>query len=348
MFYYLCGMSKKILYILLVSPFIYTSCNNDLEVIGEWKETAIVYGLLNPGDSVNYVRVEKAFLGEGNALLMAQHSDSIYYGSNVSVVLERRKNGQVLSTLVMERDSTIPKEPGTFANDGHVVYKTSQKIFSDSDYSLIVHNEQNGYTATAHTPIVDSLTFVNPTPSPLVQTVSWVDNNGPTPIDVRWITGADSKVFELAIRFYYAERKLADLTADTNVIELRYPKIKTINSSAGQNLNITVTGDEFFNFLKTKLGAPPADYYRVAHKVEFILNSGAEEFSIYLDVIGASPGISQTAGVYTNINNGLGIFSSRTTQNMTKGLNSLTKDYLACNQDLKFLRFLKSNQQVCP
>lgn len=340
-------MLKKILFILFL-PVILTSCENDLEVVGEWKEVAIVYGLLDPGDSVNYVRVEKAFLGEGNALIMAQQHDSIYYGDNLSVVLERRKNGQLLSTIIMEPDTTIPKDPGMFAQEGHTVYKTNQNIFSDSDYSLIVHNEQSGYNATSLTPIVDNITFSNPSPSPLVQTVSWVDNNGPTPIPVKWVTGNDAKVFELVIRFIYAQRKISDLTADTNFIEMRLPKVKVNNTVAGQNLGITVTGDEFFNFLKTKLGAPPADYYRVAHEIDFVITSGAEEFSTYLDVINASPGISQTTPVYSNISNGFGVFSSRTAQTLTKGLNSLTKDYLACNEDLKFLKFLKSNQQICP
>lgn len=68
----------KLLLFLSVSTVFY-GCNNELDIIDDYRETPVIYGLLNLSDSIQYVRVQKAYLGEGNALLMAQYSDSIYY-----------------------------------------------------------------------------------------------------------------------------------------------------------------------------------------------------------------------------------------------------------------------------
>ena len=324
-------------------PLFLTSCENDLEVIGEWKEIAVVYGLLDPAANTNYVRVEKAFLGEGNAFIMAQQHDSIYYDNTLSVVLERRKNGQLLSTILMERDTTVIKEPGTFSADKHVLYKTSEKIFSDSQYNLLVHNEKSGYSATSNTPVVDSVTFV--TPSPGFGSINWTTS---FPVSVTWSTGPDTKIYELVIRFYYGERKLNDLSADTSYIDWIFPVVKSKNTNGNENLSITVTGDQFYEFVDTKLEPPHPDTVRVAGKLEFIITSGAEELSTYLDIANSSPGIAQSTPFYTNINNGRGLFSSRTTQTLIKNMNSLSIDQLACGEKTKHLRFLMNNQQQCP
>jgi hypothetical protein len=340
-------MLKKILFCLLVIPLLLTSCKNDLDIIGEWKEVAIVYGLLDPGEEVNYVRVQKAFLGEGNAMIMAQQHDSIYYGEEVTVVLERRRNGQLLSTIIMERDTTTDKDPGTFTTQGHVVYKTSEKIFTDSDYSLIVHNEKSGYTATAHTAIVDSLQFMNPSTG--FGSVSWYSTAGNyLNYDVRWMTGKDAKVFELLIKFYFGERTIGGLQADTGIVEWRFPRIKANNLNGNETMNISIPGLNFYNLLISRLDPPHQDTVRAADRLEFIITTGGDAFSTYLDVIGVNPGIAQVTPNYTNINNGLGVFSSRLSQSISKEMNSISIDQLACGTTTRHLRFLMNSQMICP
>ena len=69
---------KKFIFITIISLFIF-SCETDFEVIGEWEDHTIVYGLINPVDPVQYIRVQRSFLGELPADSMAQITDSIYY-----------------------------------------------------------------------------------------------------------------------------------------------------------------------------------------------------------------------------------------------------------------------------
>ena len=45
---------------------IFNSCKNDLDALAPYKESIAVYGLIDPADSVNYIRVNRVFLGSGS------------------------------------------------------------------------------------------------------------------------------------------------------------------------------------------------------------------------------------------------------------------------------------------
>ena len=90
----------------------FNSCSNDFDLVDTWKDIPIVYGLLNVNDSVQYIRVEKAFLDEEtSALVIAQEPDSLYYG-NISVELEER-NSCLLYTSPSPRDLSTSRMPSS-------------------------------------------------------------------------------------------------------------------------------------------------------------------------------------------------------------------------------------------
>ena len=64
------------------------SCKDDIEVTGDFIETAVVYGLLDQADSLHYVKVTRAFIGPGNAFEIAQIPDSNYFVSVTGTVTE--------------------------------------------------------------------------------------------------------------------------------------------------------------------------------------------------------------------------------------------------------------------
>src|SRR6187200_3718731 len=100
---------KKIL-VFLLSPFLF-SCSTDFDTIADYKEITVVYGLLNPYDSNEVlIRVNKAYLGEGNALIMAQQQDSINYAHALDVTLEKITNGVVTATYTLHPYTGIPKD----------------------------------------------------------------------------------------------------------------------------------------------------------------------------------------------------------------------------------------------
>ena len=59
--------------------FAFVSCDKDLQINDDYKDITIVYGLLNPNDSLSYIRIEKAFLSDGDIFQAAQIPDSNLY-----------------------------------------------------------------------------------------------------------------------------------------------------------------------------------------------------------------------------------------------------------------------------
>ena len=73
--------------ILLVAIVLLTACNDDFSINSEWEDITLVYGLLNSSDSIQYIKINKAFLGEGDVYEMAAVSDSIQYANELNVHL---------------------------------------------------------------------------------------------------------------------------------------------------------------------------------------------------------------------------------------------------------------------
>ena len=54
-------VKKNLLYIFAATIVLFSACSTDLDVNGEWKETMIVYGLLDQAQPKQYIKINKAF-----------------------------------------------------------------------------------------------------------------------------------------------------------------------------------------------------------------------------------------------------------------------------------------------
>ena len=107
-------MKSKFATLILATSILFSACSTDFEVIGDWKETMVVYGLLDQAQDTQYIKINKAFLGEGNAFEYAMIKDSTQFVNSLNVTLQRIKNGSVIATYTLTPDNTKPKDPGTF------------------------------------------------------------------------------------------------------------------------------------------------------------------------------------------------------------------------------------------
>ncbi|HML85282.1 MAG TPA: hypothetical protein PKE52_08995, partial [Bacteroidales bacterium] len=93
-------MRNRLILLLSGLAFLLSSCKTDFDLNAEWKDITIVYGVLDPGKSVQQVRINKAFLGEGNALEYAKIADSIHYDTAViKAVIEEYVNNALTRTI---------------------------------------------------------------------------------------------------------------------------------------------------------------------------------------------------------------------------------------------------------
>lgn len=313
---------NKLLIVLSIMAATFASCKNDIDVIAPYKETTVVYGLINAADSVQYIRINKAFLGEGNAETMALIPDSFNYPDILDVTLER--TGIVSETINLIRDSSIAMPPGAFANVPNILYRTpaGKLINKTSNYNLTIKNRASGKIVTANAIAVGDIGITSP------QVSLGTINVGDTfKYKVKFSPNSDGVIYNLSVDFRYKETDLISGNQTYHKATWVFPNVSRPKGNT-TDIEIEFTGDQFFSFVKSNL-QEKANISRIFLGLDFIFTIGGEEFATYYQVNQPPTGVVQNIPLYTNIEGGIGIFSSRYTQIVPnkqldgKGLDSL-------------------------
>ncbi len=316
--------------LLLFLTALLNSCSNDLDIAADYKETTIVYGLLNQADpDTHYVQVFRGFLDENtNALDIAKNPDSIYYDGSVEVKLNDGSQEHIL-----ERIAGPNRNEGIFVDSPNYVYRFIGDLNENSVYKLTVTNQQTNHIVTAQTPVVKDFSISRPD--------DFIEINLATdfPNDVQWQAAENGKVYQCIMRFFYKEWNLA--SGDTSSLFVDWV---IFNNFISQPYHYTFDGTAFLAFLGSRLSADQ-NIRRIAldAPLEFRFFVGADDLYEYIRVNGAQTGITslQVQPEYTNVTNGLGIFSSRYFKSLYGiKINSASFDSLSCGVHTKKLNFV--------
>lgn len=330
------------IYLLLITGLV-SSCNNDLDVIDDYKETTVVYALLNFRDTTQYVRVEKAFLGEGNAYLMAQVSDSIYPDtSNFILSLQKVMNGAAMDSFIYFTPVTgIVKDEGLFTNYPHVVYKSiddpttirkEDYIDKRASYKLALLNKRTGTVINATTPIVKDV-IIDPG-SPLLYSTGSINLANENPLKTEVTFPEFGKIMNLTVRFNYTEYTNGTSFFENKSLDYVMDDFIANSDRGGQKFTYELSGEKFFIWLKAKIKVNPAvTRPATLTTLDFIFTIGASEFYNYYSVSNSNALLNDVIPSYTNLSDGLGLVSSRVTS-VYKGkrLNGESTDSLANGQ----------------
>ncbi len=301
---------------LLTTSFL--GCDNSLDVTADWKEIPLIYGLLNPSAEYNYIRVNRAYLNqEGDAFKFASESDSIQF-KDLTVSLVEFKNGVEENAITMNKviGDTIglEKEDGNFAKSPNILYRTSYPIkqsFLSTIYSyeLVVVNNQSGkvYRSLANmvgeseifSPIRESNQVIN------------IDDDTLRFLYINYREGPQAKMYDCIMRFRYKE--YAKGSPNEFVVDsvdwLIFKSRETLTLRGYKEQQTNIKSYLFYDFLRTSIGEN-SDVERVPLDMGFYLYGSGEDLFTYVEVNKPSIGIVQKKPEFTNISDGLGIFSS--------------------------------------
>lgn len=336
---------KRALSVIFVFVVLIYGCSTDFDVIAPYKEIMVVDGLLNAIDSVQNVKVSKAFLGEGNAYVMAQQKDSINYADVLDVKMERIVNRQVMESFTLTRNEMNDKDSGTFAYPFYVLYSTNHPILQDgSEYKITVTNRETGVTATSQTKIVGDMHITSPLPrpSPLGDSID-LATAGSAPAYVIFNPGVNSLVFDLIIRFHYREIdpsgnstqhyidwNFADKSSTQTPAEVLF---KFYKYDLFDNIGINIPDKPGYTRRTDSLS--PA----TLRPFEYILIEGTEDLQTYYQLQQPSSGVVEEPPTFTTVANGLGLFTSRIVHSIYYFPNSVTEaafDTAAATKDKNF------------
>ncbi|MBK5286426.1 MAG: hypothetical protein JJE25_13590 [Bacteroidia bacterium] len=307
---------RNILFALGIAQVIFlSSCSTDIDLLEEYKPITIVYGLLNTNENDQYIKINKAFLGEGNALLMAQQRDSVNYQPNdLSVMLQKVNplTGEVLQTITCNETTGIDKDDGIFSNPYQLLYYTNSSLDSTSNYKLVINRSVDGAQITATTPLVSGVNVTNPSNSNSPINLYNGTSNVYLPYNINWQSGKNAKLYNVVVRFTYYETLISPPgTTDTFTLNYNLGNIvmEDLNSTNAQSLRLE--GERYFQFIGSSI-LQNTSVNRVADStLQITLTAGAEDLFTYIQVNEPSIGLIQERPTFSNVNNGVGIFSSR-------------------------------------
>ena len=323
---------KNLLFLIL--PILF-SCETDFDVNANWKDVTIVYGLIDPNNDDQLIKINKAYLGQGDAIQMASISDSTNYDPSNLIVKIHRVREQVfntydtLSTVVLT-DTVLDKDDGLFSTDDNIIYtfkKPSSFYNTNSIYVLEIFNLSSGLKVTSETEIINSFSFESLNPS-----FEWGLYNGELADSLRfrtknieWQNSNNGVIYQLDILINYLENGIV------NSLSWSQPLVEY---SSG-NMSLKIKGDQFFQFLENNLDNNTTKQFL---NLDLVMTIGAQDLKTYIDVNQPFSGIVQERPVFSNIDNGVGLFSSRYTYDDIKGieLTNSTLNYMINDLDLGF------------
>lgn len=321
---------KKIAFIFLIIlvAFSFNRCSNEIDLYSDYKEITIVYGLLDISDDTVWVKVTRAFLGPGNALLIAQIPDSSNYSHKLPVSLTGRKNGSDLAPIVFDTITIRNKKAGdsVFYFPNQLMYYSTANLDKEATYTLKI--DRNGEFITAQTPVINNFDITKP-----VNKISFTSPTG----EIEWNSGQNARRFEANMFFNYTE--WAPGYNDTLAFRVNWFLGVELskNTDGGENMSISYSGDSFYNLLKNEIPQVP-NVKRWAGNVDVVISSASQEFHTYIEVNNADGNILQEVPLYTNIENGIGIFGSRHTVSRSYGLSVQSeKDLVNMDPSLGFV-----------
>ncbi len=313
------------------------SCSDDIDIIGPYEETAVVYSLLNANDSTQSIRINKAFLGEGDALLMAANPDSNYFDT-LQVSLIRVKNNVALDTIPFLKTLAQPKDSGLFASQPNYLYKNPVPFAIDKEatYTMHIFNPKTAKTFSSSTNIVKEIKVQAPSQNPSIK-IPLRENS---PYNVRFETAINGKEYNLTIRFSYEEQDIPSGSFTNHSIDWVFNNFTVIDDQVSELRTVLVDANAFYKFVASKVAANQ-NKTREVGKLDFIFTAAHPTLYTFLQVNQPSLTITNHIPVFSNIDNGVGMFSSRLIHTVfQKELDPVALDSLRFGRFTKDLNFL--------
>lgn len=345
---------------------IFSSCESDFSLTGEYEEKPLVYGLLDPDQSVQLFRIQKAFLGEESAFVMALNPDSSYFRyEDLFVELVEFSGSNETDRWVLDTIMIATKDTGD-PNDDEIdffgptqrLYSTDENINVDRQYEITLKKRPAGVTsmtianmdtvtpiADAKISIVDVSNFRFTTPNEnagvaSAQKMTLVNTSTDyVPYNIKFNAAERAAYYEVWMRFYY--REVRDNVETLKSIEWL---VSTIESTASGIIQAPVPAEQIYSRIGSEVpveanvtrkigkadGASGDPFPNDGHTQDFdvFVRIAGEELFEYIDINNPNnSGVLQDKPVYTNINNGLGVFSSRTEYGFLGKLYLSTESY---------------------
>lgn len=351
------------LYYLLSFLFVLTisSCDNELKITADWKDTTVVYGLIDPLSDENFIRIERGYLGSEAASNSFSEPDSFFYSSLTVEMNWYDDNDIIQGTVTLTEDRTkVLNDNGPFdIGSGYRLYKIPSATVIDPDFEYeVVITKPNEEVTKARTKILNPTKIVvngsslnspnSIAPTLRSSTLNFKNNDGNERSSV--------SLFQVYMNFYWREFDQISGLVHEDSIRFKYGEQK-----ARSEYVIGPSGgiDAMFGLIANRIPVKP-NVLREFQRIKFEIWAADENFVTYSELKTPSTGINQNrpnpADALGLVENGIGILASRfkkeydNIQLNSSGNPVSLKDNLLINPsmcDLRFIRLSGTDTCIC-
>lgn len=324
----------------ITSLIILQGCETEVDLNADYKSTTIVYGLLDPVQDTQWIKINRTFLGEGNNLDYALIRDSSEYKWDEfnSIRVHAIEDGEIVTTYTLqEKEISTKSINGIFYGPAQTVYyfPTPSGLVAGRTYRLdIDFKERQDVSAQTQLVTPSQISFLNAA-GLQVRSIPLVQRTSDISFDYKTYTGSlnpdeSAPIYEVALRIYFTEKTYTDashtILVSERPVSLEY-RLGSFNSNDINSLGripFGINGENIFQYIGGSLKSDDNIVYQIGEfdptntpfegtvAMELVAYAGGEELFTYNQVNSPTTGIIQERPTYTNVNNGIGLLSSRT------------------------------------
>ena len=338
------------------------SCDQEIDINDDWEDVGVVYGLLNPNANVNWVRIERGYLGTEPASASFHQPDSLYYDTLQVFLYGIDQDGDTIDTRTLIKDQSINLDSGLFTTEDYRLYRTKDtlpanlgRLNQDLTYHLRVVKVGTNFEDTkASTELVEprissTSAFGSADPTQMLPPNQRPEYTG----QIAWYDSDRAEMYEIDVYFYYREYNTSTgITVSKSFkseFETQIGPFSPITRPRESNKN----QQDLYEAIAANVPVDE-DVLRFYDKMRIDIWAGGEMLRRFIQLNEPTSSLSQTRPEFMQVENGVGMLSSRTIIRLddidlgrgTNGIkNTWYLDPLLC--DRNFVNLSSSDTCVC-
>ena len=326
---------KSVLFTALAAiclSIVINSCSTDVDLLAPYKSTPVVIGILDYKADTQFVRINRTYLGEGDATIYAQIKDSVEYNpSEVEAWLYKKRNGNLQDSIQLQYIVKPSRDPGVFYNQDVGFYYTTEELFDTEEVSNITNAASGNNTPRMSYElkvVARGETFTAETDFPNISNGTIIyPLGGPTPVKLDFYSPSFGSYRTVNLRYNMSSgtgrylgvfRMNFDyVTTDGNTVTDQFVDYNLGAQDNSENnsrvISLGVNGENWFAFIGPKIKAIPNISQVRIRDVEFRLTGANDILNAYLKAANPVSEFTPVLTTVSNIDNGaIGILGSRT------------------------------------
>lgn len=333
------SMKRIFFAIFAIAALVFSSCNNKVELYSYEGDTTIVYAMLDAGADTNFFKITHSFVGDVSQLAYDYDANNYNYDEievTFSGVFGDNTQAQTITLDTISKWIPYNENAQFYSGCRQTYYYTTKQLLEGKEYTLNILRKEDNVNIVAKTSTINSFNFKKPFPNQILQfkdvkrgTVEW------RVPDVTTFFHSTAAYFEISSYFHYKE--LMPGSTDTVYRSVYWP----LGSDKEENLLTTQNNDIYYtiNYTPEALFTvlrnnqylnenSPVGVRRFFGKFEIKISAIGEELYNYYLVANSTSAIQDVPN-YTNVENGMGIMSSRVSKTSLHPINILTRQKIS-------------------